>query len=78
MEAQQRRLLSIYIGLNQLDPLAPLLFLSVAVGFSGLMRNAERVGLFEGFCFMRKGLVVFYLQYVDYTLSSCRAIVDNI
>jgi len=51
----------IHIGINQWDPLASLLFLLVADGFSGLMMNAERVGLFKGFGFMRKGFVVFHL-----------------
>lgn len=52
-------------GLKQGDPLAPFLFLLVAEGFSGLMRNAERCNLFEGFGFKREGTVISHLQYAE-------------
>jgi hypothetical protein len=68
----------IHIGLNQRDPLTSLWFLLVADGFSGLMMNAERIGLFKGFGFMRKCFVVSHLQYVDNTLCIGKATVDNI
>ena len=35
-------------GLRQGDPLAPFLFLIVAEGLTGLMRNARSVGKFKG------------------------------
>ena len=35
-------------GLRQGDPLAPFLFLIVAEGLAGLMREAVRKGLYEG------------------------------
>jgi hypothetical protein len=45
-------------GLKQGDPLAPFLFLLVAEGFSGLMRNAVDRNLFEGFPLGDGGLVI--------------------
>jgi len=35
-------------GLRQGDPLAPFLFLIVAEGLTGLMRNARSAGIFKG------------------------------
>jgi len=53
--------INIHKGLKQGDPLAPFLFLIVAEGFSGVMRNAVSLNLFEGFEFSRNGLVVSHL-----------------
>jgi hypothetical protein len=68
----------IHRGLKQGDPLAPFLFLLVAEGFSGLMRNAVDRNLFEGFTFGDSGLVVSHLQYVDDTLCIGKPTVDNL
>jgi hypothetical protein len=65
-------------GLKQGDPLAPFLFLLVAEVFSGLMRNAERRNLFEGFDFKREGMVISHLQYADDTLCIGKATVANL
>jgi len=54
--------INIQRGLKQGDPLAPFLFLLVAEGFSGLMRNVVRLNLFDGFRFRPEGLVLSYLQ----------------
>jgi hypothetical protein len=69
--------INIHRGLKQGDPLAPLLFLLVAEGFSGVMRNVVSLKLFEGFEFRRNGLEVSHLQYADDTLCIGKAMVDN-
>jgi len=48
--------INIHKGLKQGDPLAPFLFLLVVEGFSGLMRNAVRLNLFEGLRLKRRGM----------------------
>ena len=53
--------INIHRGLKQGDPLAPFLFLLVAEGFSGLMRNAVHLNLFEGFRIGGNDLVVSHL-----------------
>jgi hypothetical protein len=65
-------------GLKQGDPLAPFLFLLVAEGFSGLMRNAVDRNLFEGFQVGRNGLVISHLQYADDTLCIGKPTVENL
>ena len=65
-------------GLKQGDPLALFLFLLVAEGFSGLMRNAVDRNLFEGFQVGRNGLVISHLQYVDDTLCIGKPTVENL
>jgi len=65
-------------GLKQGDPLAPFLFLIVAEGFSGLMRNAVRLNLFEGFRFKEDGMVISHLQYADDTICIRKATVGNL
>jgi hypothetical protein len=47
--------------------LAPFLFLLVAEGFSGLMKNAVDRNLFKGFEVKRGGTVISHLQYADDT-----------
>jgi hypothetical protein len=47
--------INIQRGLKQGDLLAPFLFLLVAEGFSGLMRNVVNLNLFEGFRFRSDG-----------------------
>lgn len=65
-------------GLKQGDPLAPFLFLLVAKGFSGLMKNAVNQNLFKGFEVKRGGTVISYLQYADDTLCIGEASVENL
>lgn len=55
-------------GLKQGDPLAPFLFLMVAEGLTGLMRNAVNLGMFKGFKVGSGGEKVSILQYADDTL----------
>lgn len=65
-------------GLKQGDPLAPFLFLLVAEGFSGLMRNAVNSNSFKGFDLGNNRIVVSHLQYADDTLCIGEATVDNL
>lgn len=55
-------------GLRQGDPLAPFLFLMVAEGLSGLMRQAIRLHLFQGFKVGGEEVEVSLLQFADDTL----------
>jgi len=64
--------------LKQGDTLAPFLFLIVAEGFSGLLRNAVGRNLFEGFWFREEGVVISHLQYTDGTICIVRAIMANL
>ena len=70
--------INIHRGLKQGDPLAPFLFLLLAEGFSGLMRNVVRLNLFEGFRFHREGMMLSHLQYADDTICIGKASVDNL
>jgi len=65
-------------GLKQGDPLAPFLFLLVAEGFSGLMRNAVNSNSFKGFDLRNNGLVLSHLQYANDTICIGEASVDNL
>ena len=65
-------------GLNQGDPLAPFLFLLVAEGFSGLMKNVVDRNLFKGFEVKRGGTVISHLQYADDTLCIGEASIENL
>jgi hypothetical protein len=69
--------INIQRGVKQGDPLAPFLFLLVAEGFSGVMRNAVRLNLFEGFKMKVDGNVYSHLQYADDTLCVGRATMEN-
>jgi hypothetical protein len=64
--------------LKQGDPLAPFLFLLVAEGFSGLMQNAVRLNVFEGFKVKEDGNVYSHLQYADDTPCVGKPTVENL
>ena len=70
--------INIQRGLKQGDPLAPFLFLLVAEGFSGLMRDVVNLDLFEGFRFRTDGIVVSHLQYADDTLCTGKPTTENL
>jgi len=70
--------INIQRGLKQGDPLAPFLFLVVAEGFSGLMRNAVNVNLYEGFHFAGSEVEVSHLQYADDTFCIGTPSVENV
>lgn len=57
--------INIQRGLKQGDPLTPFLFLLVAEGFSGVMRNVVRKNLFKGFEFRNEDFMIYHLQYAD-------------
>lgn len=65
-------------GLKQGDPLAPFLFLLVAEGLSGLIRQASEVGLFRGFQVRDSELEVTHLQYADDTLLIGEPTIQNL
>jgi len=65
-------------GLKQGDPLAPFLFLLVAEGFSGVMKNVVNRNLFQGFEIKRGGTIISHLQYADDTLCIGLLTVDNL
>ncbi|XP_024640483.1 uncharacterized protein [Medicago truncatula] len=70
--------INIHTGLKQGDPLAPFLFLLVAEGFSGLLRNAVRLDLFQGFKMKEEGKEYSHLQYADDTICMGKATVNNL
>ncbi|EOY01222.1 Uncharacterized protein TCM_011168 [Theobroma cacao] len=55
-------------GLRQGCPMSPFLFNLVAEGFSCLMKEVERKGLFNGILVGRNGLSVSHLQFADDTM----------
>ena len=59
-------------GLRQGDPLTPFLFLIVAEGLAGLVREASRIGVIEGVRVGRMRVEVNLLQFVDDTLFFCQ------
>ena len=71
--------INIQRGLKQGDHLAPFfLFLVVVEGFSGLMRNAVSLHLYEGFRFAGSEVEVSHLQYADDTLCVSTPTVENL
>lgn len=66
-------------GIRQGDPLAPFLFLLVAEGLTGLVRNAMTTGKLKGFKMGANGeLEVPILQFADDTLLMGEASLQNI
>jgi hypothetical protein len=55
-------------GLKQGSPLAPFLFLLIAEGLAGLMRQAVAVGKYNGFKIGNSGKEISMLQYADDTI----------
>lgn len=65
-------------GMKQSDPLAPFLFLLVAEGLTGLLRNVVSLGCFKGFKVGQEGEEVSILQYADNTLLVGEASWENL
>lgn len=62
----------------EVHPLAPFLFLLVAEGLAGMMRNVVSLGIFKGFIVGRSGEEVSILQYADDTLLIGEATKGNL
>jgi len=62
-------------GLRQGDPLAPFLFIIVAEGLSGLMREAKSASMFKGVEVGSQTVQVDLLQFVDDTLFFYNSII---
>jgi len=65
-------------GLRQGDPTAPFLFLIVAQGLSGLVKQATRKNLLSGIKIGDNNVEVDLLQFADDALFLCEANVQNI
>lgn len=65
-------------SLKQGDLLAPFLFLMVAEGLSGLMKNAVSSGKFKGFKVGKEGIHISLQQFADDTLQVCEASWENL
>ena len=65
-------------GLRQGDPLAPFLFLVVAEGLAGLVRQTVKANLLSGFKIERKEVELCFLQFVDDTLFLCEDSFTNV
>ena len=65
-------------GLRQGDPMAPFLFLIVAQGLAGLVKEATRKNLLSGIKVGGKKVDVYLLQFADDTLFVCESKVQNI
>lgn len=77
MEALQKKF-SIAKGLQQGDPLVSFLFITVAEGFSGLMREAKSLNLFKGYFVGKDKGEANLLQYADDTLFVGEASLENV
>ena len=64
-------------GLRQGDPMAPFLFLIVAEGLAGLVRQAIKKNLYSGIKVGTDGINVGLLQFADDTLFLCEANAQN-
>ncbi|CAL0323583.1 unnamed protein product [Lupinus luteus] len=69
---------SVSKGLRQGDPMAPFLFIIIAEGFAGLVRNAKNLGLFEGYKVGSFGIKVCDLQFADDTILVCKPTYSNL
>jgi len=65
-------------GLRQGDPVAPLLFNVVAEGLNGLMREAMKKNLFQGFLVVRDEVEVSILHYANDTLFFGKTSMENV
>ena len=65
-------------GLRQGDPLAPFLFIVVAEGLAGLVREALKANLLSGVKIGRKKVEVCMLQFADDTLIMCEDSFHNV
>jgi len=65
-------------GLRQGDPMAPFLFLVVAEGLAGLVRQALRTNVLRGVKVGRNSVECCLLQFADDTLFMCEDSFDNI
>jgi len=65
-------------GLRQGDPMAPFLFLIVAQGLAGLVKQATTKNLYSGIKVGEKKVEVNLLQFADDTLFVCESKVQNI
>ena len=65
-------------GLRQGDPLAPFLFLVVAEGMAGLVRQTVKADLLKGLKIGRKKVELSLLQFADDTLFLCENSYANI
>ena len=64
-------------GLRQGDPMAPFLFLIVAEGLAGMVRQAVKKKLYYGVHVGSKAINVGLLQFADDTLFMCEAKIQN-
>jgi len=65
-------------GLRQGDPLVPFLFIIVAEGLSGLMREAKSASMFKGVEVGSQRVQVDLLQFADDTLFFCNPSYHNV
>ena len=65
-------------GLRQGDPMTPFLFLVVAEGLAGLVRQATKQNMLTGVKVGRKEIECSMLQFADDTLFMCEDIFSNV